>query len=132
MFLAIEDERKRIAHELHDGVGQTLSMLVLGLKTIDTGSDQAEAGQREVRLSQLAQRALQDTKQLARGLRPSLLDDRGLAAAIERVACEVEENHHLNLNTVLGSIASVRLPTKSPKFCPAAGIFHRPMTPDKL
>lgn len=110
MFSVIEDERRRVAHELHDGVGQTLTMLVSGLRTLNAQDDRNEGNGRESGLSQLAQRALAETKQLARGLRPSLLDDLGLAAAIERVAMEVQENHQLRLSVDLQSLSVERLP----------------------
>lgn len=112
LFATIEDERRRIAHELHDGVGQSLTMLVVGLRSLAEGGGPAELESKEEELRQLAQRALADTKQLARGLRPSLLDDLGLAAAIERVAAEVEEIHQLPVSVNMHSMTGQRLPEK--------------------
>jgi signal transduction histidine kinase len=112
LFSTIEDERRRIARELHDGVGQTLTMLVVGLRSLADSVGVADLRQREAELCQLAQRALVDAKQLARGLRPSLLDDLGLAAAIERVAAEVEEHHHVPVAVDMQAMTGQRLPER--------------------
>lgn len=112
LFSTIEDERRRIAHELHDGVGQTLTLLLSGLRSLNTASGAAEIERREAECRQLAQRALADAKRLALGLRPSLLDDLGLAAAIERVAAEVEEHSHLRVAVDVQAMTGQRLPEK--------------------
>ncbi len=112
LFSTIEDERRRIAYELHDGVGQTLTMLICGLRSLNKVIVPADLESRERDLQQLAQRALTDIKQLARGLRPSLLDDLGLAAAIERVAAELEEYSHLQVSVDVRELAGRRLPER--------------------
>jgi signal transduction histidine kinase len=112
LFATIEDERKRIAHELHDGVGQSLTLLVSGLRSVNVETPPLELEQRGMDLRQLAQRALTDIRQLARGLRPSLLDDMGLAAAIDRVAEELEEHHGLTAAVDTQSMAGQRLPER--------------------
>ncbi|MCS6843266.1 MAG: histidine kinase [Caldilineales bacterium] len=85
---AQEEERKRIARELHDSVGQALSSLMLGLKmlaqtdSLDAARQQAEALRRQ------AVETLEQVRVLSRQLRPSVLDDLGLAAALERYVDE--------------------------------------------
>ena len=112
LFSTIEDERKRIAHELHDGVGQSLTLLVSGLRSLNAEATPLILEQRGKDLTQLAQRALSDTRQLARGLRPSLLDDLGLVEAIERVAAELEEHHALTVAVDARNMSGQRLPEK--------------------
>lgn len=85
---AQEEERKRIARELHDSVGQTLSSLMLGLNMMsqmdhpDAVREQAEALRRQ------AEETLEQVRVLSRQLRPSVLDDLGLAVALERYVDE--------------------------------------------
>ncbi len=79
-----EDERRRIALELHDGVGQVLAALTLTL-------DAADAGPRKVRGTAASARALADTalaevRHLAHRMRPARLEERGLMAAIRDLA----------------------------------------------
>lgn len=112
LFSTIEDERRRIANELHDGVGQTLTLLISGLRSLSAGSVSVEVKQREIELCELARRALADTKELALGLRPSLLDDFGLSAAIERVAAEVEEHHQMRVVVDVQAMSGKRLPDR--------------------
>ncbi|MFN0053014.1 MAG: sensor histidine kinase [Planctomycetales bacterium] len=112
LLTTIEDERRRIAHEMHDGVGQSLTLLVSGLRSMNATLDPSEIDRRTGQLRELAQRALVDTKGLAAGLRPSLLDDLGLAAAIERVAVEVEQNHPLRVTVDVQSLSGQRLPER--------------------
>jgi signal transduction histidine kinase len=81
---AQENERKRIARELHDGVGQSLSSIMLAASMIDSsGSPDQATGIRET-----AAETLKQVRRLGRELRPSVLDDLGLAAALERYAAE--------------------------------------------
>jgi signal transduction histidine kinase len=111
LFSSIEAERRRTAHELHDGVGQSLTMLVSGLRTLRADANKPDVPQRLLALQQLAQVALKDIRRIALGLRPSLLDDLGLAPAIEYVAAEVQKNHHpLKLAVDVDRVAGKRLP----------------------
>jgi signal transduction histidine kinase len=93
LITAQEEERKRVARELHDGVGQALTSLIWGIKSI---SDPDEVGNRSVegeRLRLQATDLLQQVRLLSRELRPSVLDDLGLAVALERYAKEFGALH---------------------------------------
>lgn len=107
LFDSIEAERRRIAYELHDGVGQSLTLLVSGLKSLPQNPS-PEA--RTAELQGLAQRALKDVKALALGLRPSLLDDLGLVSAIDRIAADVRENQGLVVQIDSTGLDERRLP----------------------
>jgi signal transduction histidine kinase len=82
---AQELERRRLARELHDETGQALTSILLGLKGIRGAQSDDEAEQAEAELRELVVRALQDVRRLAVELRPTALDDFGLAAALERL-----------------------------------------------
>lgn len=79
-----EEERRRLARELHDGIGQTLVGLRHRLLRIqeDIAKDSAAAGKLAEALD-LAADALNDTRELSRLLRPPVLDDLGLEAALQ-------------------------------------------------
>lgn len=110
LFSTIEEERRRIAHELHDGVGQSLTMLASGLRSIPTMSSTEEVSQRTAELQEIAQRALSDTKQLALGLRPSILDDLGLCFAIEKIVAEARQHCSMNVVAEVQDQCHDRLP----------------------
>ncbi len=81
---AQEDERKRIARRLHDDTGQSLSMLIMNLERME-GMIPAESSdllRRMVAARKLATRTLEDLRNVIYGLRPTMLDDLGLAPAI--------------------------------------------------
>lgn len=82
-----EEERKRIARELHDGVGQALTTILVNLKLLPPPNDPA-AQTRLHELRQMVDETLADVRLLSRELRPSALDDLGLAAALERYVAE--------------------------------------------
>ncbi|MDB5173103.1 MAG: putative Response regulator/sensory box histidine kinase, partial [Phycisphaerales bacterium] len=90
---AQEEERRRVARELHDETGQALTSLLVGLRTLEDVPtlDAARASARGLRT--LAARAMEDVRRLAGGLRPSALDDLGLTAALERYATEYAQTH---------------------------------------
>jgi signal transduction histidine kinase len=88
---AQEDERKRIARELHDETSQTLAALGMGVDAaLATGISPATS-QRLADVRRLVDRMHQEIHRMIVNLRPSVLDDLGLAAAIQWFA-----ERHLN------------------------------------
>ena len=81
-----ELERKRMARELHDETGQALTAILLGLKPLE-----AEAGETVGALRELVKSALASVRRLSVELRPAVLDDFGLAAALERSCDDLRE-----------------------------------------
>jgi len=84
VMTAQDEERGRIARELHDETGQSLTALLVGLRTIEGSGTVAAAVELARQLREMAARTLRDVGRLARGLHPSVLDDLGLAVAVTR------------------------------------------------
>lgn len=93
LITAQEEERKRIARDLHDGVGQMLTSLMVGMRTLQHSDAASPAAHRMDELCATASETLEQVRTLSRELRPSLLDDLGLAAALERYASEFIRAH---------------------------------------
>lgn len=110
LFTSIEADRRQTAHDLHDGVGQSLTLLVSGLRTAHEAIPDPDLARRCRELCQLAQQALADVKRLALGLRPSLLDDLGLAPALERLTADVQANHPIAVTLHTAGLGNDRLP----------------------
>ncbi len=79
---AQEDERKRLARELHDETSQTLSALAMGLETALAAFPSDLSRQRLSEAQHLTVRTLEELHRLIYDLRPSVLDDLGLWSAI--------------------------------------------------
>ncbi|MCB0034617.1 MAG: sensor histidine kinase [Anaerolineales bacterium] len=80
---AQEDERQRLARELHDEAAQALTSLLVRLRLLERAYDPAEAQQRVAELRELTAQALEEVRRVALDLRPKILDDLGLVAALE-------------------------------------------------
>jgi signal transduction histidine kinase len=80
-----ELERRRLARELHDETGQALTSILLGLRSLEEAGDDG-VGEAVTNLRELVVQTLRDVRRLAVELRPTALDDFGLAAALERLA----------------------------------------------
>ncbi|TDE44128.1 sensor histidine kinase [Nonomuraea mesophila] len=87
---AQEGERQRIARELHDEIGQSLTVVLLGLKRV---VDRAPAGLKDqLRDVQESVRAsLDEVRQVARRLRPGVLEDLGLHAALSALSSDLSQ-----------------------------------------
>jgi signal transduction histidine kinase len=89
---AQEAERQRIARELHDETGQALTAIGLGLRATSTAlhQDTDKAANNLRQIEGLAQHSLVELQRLIADLRPSHLDDLGLAAALRWYTSEVQ------------------------------------------
>ena len=82
---AQELERRRLARELHDEIGQDLTSLLLNLRTLEEAESADEVRGAAATLRDAVVTALQDVRRLAVELRPKALDDFGLVPALERL-----------------------------------------------
>ena len=78
---AQEAERHRIAQELHDEVGQSLTVVLLGLKQVESRVP-AEVREELALVRESARAGLDDVRRVARRLRPGVLEDLGLTSAL--------------------------------------------------
>jgi two-component system sensor histidine kinase UhpB len=93
---AEEGERIRLARELHDGVGQALTAVVLELGQVSRRVEPALAD--EVGAARDAVRAcLEEVRTIARGLRPEALDDLGLPSALASLGNTIERQTGLRV-----------------------------------
>ncbi|MDR7544944.1 MAG: GAF domain-containing sensor histidine kinase [Armatimonadota bacterium] len=82
LLTAHEDERRRIARELHDEAGQALTALIVNLELASQESSPERLRGQLGQLRDLAERTLGEIRRVIYDLRPSILDDLGLAAAL--------------------------------------------------
>lgn len=78
-----EDEMKRIALELHEGVGQTLYSLFTGLQIIETGISQPAAKSYVQEMTQLLEKTIREIRLLSVELHPPTLTTLGVLAALK-------------------------------------------------
>ena len=78
---AQEAERHRIAQELHDEVGQSLTVVLLGLKQVESRAP-SDLVEELALVRQSARTGLDDVRRVARRLRPGVLEDLGLHSAL--------------------------------------------------
>jgi two-component system sensor histidine kinase UhpB len=79
---AQEEERRRLARDLHDEVNQALTAILLRLEVLAQDTPPARAPE-VAELKRLVNQAMEELLTLARQLRPSALDDHGLVPAVE-------------------------------------------------
>lgn len=84
---AQEGERARLARELHDGLGQSMSAMLMALRVQEHHRNCGSA--LGCNLDQRLVEAIDDVRRMSRALRPSVLDDHGLASALRRHAADI-------------------------------------------
>ncbi|MGL6278099.1 MAG: GAF domain-containing sensor histidine kinase [Gaiella sp.] len=106
---AQETERRRLARELHDGTGQALTSILLGLSAVERALTLEDARAAASSLRELVVGTLQDVRRLAVELRPKALDDFGLGPALERLGQSVRETSGVDVQ-VGAHLSGGRLP----------------------
>ena len=108
---AQEEERRRIARELHDEAGQLLTALLVGLRTLEDARILADAKVQGQRLRAITAQAIDEVGRLARGLHPTVLDDHGLGVALSRYVTEYTKTHNIAVDLKLNELDSSKLPS---------------------
>jgi two-component system sensor histidine kinase UhpB len=85
---AQEAERHRIAQELHDQVGQSLTVVLLGLKQVEQRAPTELRPELEL-VRESVRSGLDDVRRVARELRPGVLEDLGLRSALTALATDL-------------------------------------------
>ncbi|MBA3965558.1 MAG: PAS domain-containing sensor histidine kinase [Nitrospirales bacterium] len=110
IMTAQEDERRRISRELHDEIGQSLTSLLVGLRAAEEDARSDGIGARVHDLRKITSTTLQEVQRLARGLRPSILDDFGLEEAIARYGAEFSSTYGIEVDVAQNWQSHDRLP----------------------
>jgi signal transduction histidine kinase len=100
ILTAQEEERKRIARELHDDTAQGLVALSRQLDALlsATDGDAGRAKQRLLELRQITAQLSQDVRRFSQDLRPSTLDDLGLLPTLEALTARMSTEDHIEAN----------------------------------
>jgi signal transduction histidine kinase len=89
LLRAQENERRTLARELHDEVGQSLSAILMEAESAECTEDVREAQEHVAAIRRLAEKTVNEVRDLALLLRPSMLDDFGLVPALNWHAREM-------------------------------------------
>ncbi len=100
VIVAQEDERKRIARELHDSTGQSLTSLLVGLKNLKESPASDEIDCRIDELRDVVSHTLDEVRALAWQLRPSVLDDLGLLSALSHYINDYQKRYGVQIDFV--------------------------------
>jgi signal transduction histidine kinase len=99
---AQEEERRSLARELHDEVGQSLSAIMMEAGNAELAESPAEVEERVKSIAAIAEKTLNEVRDLALLLRPSMLDDFGLVPALNWQARETGKRTGLDVRLYAG------------------------------
>jgi signal transduction histidine kinase len=112
VLVAQEEERARVARELHDELGQVLTAIRLEMgwfkKRLDTDAQVDMDMFHEA--VKLVERAADESRRLVRGLRPPLLDDLGLEPAVRLLVDEFKDHSQVLTTMSIAFDERVRVP----------------------
>ncbi len=97
LLRAQENERRALARELHDEVGQSLSAILMETEGAECAEKSADVREHLASIKKLAERTVSEVRDLALLLRPSMLDDLGLAPALNWHARETNKRTGRNV-----------------------------------
>ncbi|MFQ5630141.1 MAG: histidine kinase, partial [bacterium] len=104
-----EEERKRIAGELHDSVGQGLLIIKNGLKFVQNAisKNDEKAIEELEEISEVAQQAIDEIREISYGLHPHQLEQMGLKKAIESTIKTIATTNALNIESNIASVDGI-------------------------
>ncbi|WP_179393660.1 HAMP domain-containing sensor histidine kinase [Carboxydothermus ferrireducens] len=108
VIFAQEEERKRISRELHDEIGQALTSILISLKYLE-GHLPEEQRHLLTDIRNLTAQTIDELKDLALSLRPSVLDNLGLLPAIKNLVRHWENRYGLTINLHLNLPSNFKL-----------------------
>lgn len=97
LIIAQEQERRRIARELHDDIGQQLALVALGIHQISEDADSSLKPRFDNLRDQIG-RVSQATHEISHGLHPSFLEHVGLTRAVKRLCLEAATDKSLSVS----------------------------------
>jgi PAS domain S-box-containing protein len=106
---AQEEERQRIARELHDEAGQLMTSLLVGLRAVSDARQLKDAKTQAKALRKIASKAIGEVGRLARGLHSSILDELGLRDALQRFTADYSAVHGIRVDLDFGQTPFSRL-----------------------
>jgi signal transduction histidine kinase len=110
LITAHEDERRRIARELHDEVSQSLTGLMMTITAAESVHDEAALRQRLTAIYAAAEATLEEVRKIIHDLRPTALDDLGLVSAVRVHARNLLEAAGVRLTFEASGFGQRRLP----------------------
>ncbi len=104
-----ESERSRISRELHDQLGQdlTLTKLLLRMLGKKVKANPEEAGEDCGKLISLADQMIENVRRLSRDLSPSILEDLGLTVALQWLLSTFQKNDSIQIHSRLAEVDSL-------------------------
>jgi signal transduction histidine kinase len=109
VLTAHEEERKRIARELHDDTAQALTSILVRLRLLERSVDDDGVEQKIEELRELTAGALASVRRMAMDMRPAALDDLGLVPALQSYAQKFSERWPVTVTVTVEGIKR-RLP----------------------
>ena len=94
---AQEEERQRIARELHDDTGQVLTLLLIRLKLLESQASTDDVREQIGELRGLVSSAIDQVRQMALNLRPPALDQLGLVPALRSLVATFTASTHIQV-----------------------------------
>ncbi|MDL1916779.1 sensor histidine kinase [Anaerolineae bacterium CFX4] len=101
---AQENERQRIARELHDSTSQSLTLLLVGLQNVKQTDDLVSVRTQVDDLRGVIANTLDEIRDISWRLRPRALDDLGLASAIRNYVQDYQRRHGIPVEAVISGL----------------------------
>ena len=112
-----EEERKRIARELHDEIGQTLTMIKMNLQLLQRSLPASEADSHWSESLALTDQTLQKVRDVSLDLHPSMLDDLGLVSALRWYSDRHAQRSDITLSFQADGMQDVSIPSEVATAC---------------
>lgn len=107
---AQEEERHRVARDLHDGIGQKFYSIVVKTNVFRYLTKEADMFESIASIRDIADEGMTEVKEIATELRPSALDDLGLVPAIRSHSKQFEQIHNIKINLISDNISEYTTP----------------------